>query len=55
MFIGVKIEKLSVFKRLKTDIFGYKRLNTESGLEVATHLHRQNNKAFIDEKQKINY
>lgn len=51
MFIGVKIEKLSVFKRLKTDIFGYKRLNTESGLGFATHLHRQNNQTLTDENK----
>ncbi len=36
--------------RVYTSKFEYKRLNTESGLEVATHLHRQNNRAFIDEK-----
>ncbi len=54
MFSEANVSFFLFTKRVYTDKFGYTHLNTDSGLKLATHLQRQNNKAFIDEK-KINY
>jgi hypothetical protein len=54
VFSETNVSFFSFNNRVYTDKFGYTHLNTESSLELATHLHRQNNKAFIDENE-INY